>query len=407
MRNTTTSGIVLNNCPKVYPTYHLILELFMIHRISFLFFSLKAHNVIFFTLALMGGIFSASLFNTLIAAYVLIGLCFLITLIMFLCKKIDLRTYSFLATLAFFYITGAYLYTQHLEKQKYFFDSLPHTPLALKAKVQDVTLISHPRFTHILNLQVKEIQEHLPPLPCSILVYIKAKQTPEVDDIVNIKNAKLSPPANKDFAHYLLKEGFYAALFLDATNIEIVYRPRSSLRRWLVNKREALSASLQEKCSPATFTFISALFLGNKNRVKKSIDALKEYFQAWGVPHHLSHSGLHLLIFVFLCEFLLNFLPIAFVLKQLILIALVCTYGLLSWSTISFLRAVTTFLFYKICIFLQEPINGTYIIALICLLMLLFNPLQLFFLNFQLNFALTFALSWFNKVRSQQRHAFL
>ena len=82
-------------------------------------------------------------------------------------------------------------------------------------------------------------------------------------------------------------------------------------------------------------------------------------------------------------------------------------YFILSWPSISFIRAFLIFLFTKYCNLHRHPTHFMHILLLTCCIVLLINPLQLFFLDFQLSFFLTFghwAPSWFHdRIRSRYR----
>ncbi len=67
-------------------------------------------------------------------------------------------------------------------------------------------------------------------------------------------------------------------------------------------------------------------------------------------------------------------------------------------------RALYTFILYKICILHKRPSHLVYLLSLVCFFVLLDNPMQLFFLDFQLSFTLTFALAWFNQISSRKNN---
>ncbi|HSW73575.1 MAG TPA: ComEC/Rec2 family competence protein, partial [Candidatus Limnocylindria bacterium] len=164
-------------------------------------------------------------------------------------------------------------------------------------------------------------------------------------------------------------------------------------------------AQLQKKLSRPTAHLFSSIFLGNKYARKKDIEPLKEHFTTWGVTHYLARSGLHMVIFTITWHTLLTFIPLAFALKEALLIALVIIYALLSWTTISFTRALLLFLIHRLCSLLRLQTDLLYLLTLVALAILFDNPLQLFFLDFQLSFGLTFALAYFGQLQTYYRHS--
>jgi competence protein ComEC len=162
--------------------------------------------------------------------------------------------------------------------------------------------------------------------------------------------------------------------------------------------------TLKKAMNETTFTLFASIFLGYKQLSKQITDITKNHFMTWGVTHYLARSGLHMIIFIFIWQFILAFLPLPWFFKELILILVGLTYGLLSWSSISFIRAFLTFLLYKWCNLLSKQINVLHLLATVCLIVLLANPIQLFFLDFQLSFGLTFALACFNQIQTDHKH---
>jgi competence protein ComEC len=140
--------------------------------------------------------------------------------------------------------------------------------------------------------------------------------------------------------------------------------------------------------------------LGNKNIEKKPLEEYKKHFNVWGISHHLARSGLHLLLLIIVFQVVLSALSVSFFMRQFILLGIVLLYSALSWSSVSYMRAFITFIFYTCCNLLKMPVKLLPIIALVTIIVLVFNPAQLFFLDFQLSFGLTFALGWLNHLKN-------
>ncbi|MFC1845655.1 ComEC/Rec2 family competence protein [Candidatus Dependentiae bacterium] len=117
----------------------------------------------------------------------------------------------------------------------------------------------------------------------------------------------------------------------------------------------------------------------------------------------MARSGLHLVIFMFLWGIIFSFIPLPFTYKQLALIGLGLFYCLLSWTSISFIRAISIFLLYKISPLLHKQGQLLHLLTIICLVTLIWNPAQLLFLDFQLSFGLTLALAWFGQIKLQRK----
>ncbi len=229
-----------------------------------------------------------------------------------------------------------------------------------------------------------------------VQIYSRNKLFAKISDIVYIHNLHFKRPANEAFHHYLMKEGIAATTFQEKVSITIKAHPPFSLNRQLFNARKNLFNSFQGKLSRQTFTLFTAIFMGEKTALKKNNVPIEGPFKQWGIVHYLARSGLHLVIIVSICELLLRFIPLAFALKQFILLFSAFIYFLLTWPSVSFLRAFLIFLLYKFCTLFRIPDHFLHLLFLCCLLLLIYNPLYLLFLDFQLSFGLTFALAWLN-----------
>ncbi len=228
---------------------------------------------------------------------------------------------------------------------------------------------------------------------CTLQLYTKNNPECFVDDTIHCSFEKIAQP-EKDFALYLLKESVDATIFQEHVVLKIFKRPTYSLKRWFSQKKKILHQKIQKLMSRENFALFSSLYLGNKISVKKSLESDAPFFKFWGISHILARSGLHLLLFIILWSRFLSLIPASFLRKQLFLSAITILYFLLSWPSISFNRAFYTFLLYKFFALLNQINHELHIFSFICLLILLENPVQLFFLDFQLTFLLTFFLLW-------------
>lgn len=232
-----------------------------------------------------------------------------------------------------------------------------------------------------------------------VIVYSKEKPMCNVGDLVTLHELFCQPTGNNNhYELYLLKENIIATVFCgNQCSISIEEQNMQPWQNLLHNKKISLVSRLQKKLSPITFALWSSLFLGYKDFSKKAIKQLRYNFSYWGISHYLARSAVHALIFLGLFAFVLRAIPVNFFVKQGLLVFLAFLYFLLSWSGISFLRAFIIFCLYKTCIFLHLQIRALYILLLALLGILLVNPAQCYFLDFQLSFGLTFALAWYNE----------
>ena len=138
----------------------------------------------------------------------------------------------------------------------------------------------------------------------------------------------------------------------------------------------------------------STIFLGAHTRDKNTFDDIREDFITWGIAHYLARSGLHLIVIIVMLMFFLKKIPLNFSVKQIIILFFVICYSLFSWTSISYLRAFLMLILHMICRACSVEYQPFHIMMITTLCVVLDNPFQLFFLDFQLSFLLTGALAW-------------
>jgi competence protein ComEC len=229
--------------------------------------------------------------------------------------------------------------------------------------------------------------------------YLLANTSIQVDDIVEIKNVKIKVPKdqslsqNTSYKNYLIKEDLLSSLFFYKSRcIKILYTPKLSIKRWLWNIKNNTYQRLKQKIVPTVFTYFSLMFLGNTQH--KNIDSMRHTFSYWGLSHYLARSGLHIVLFILIWTFLLRLIPISIRFKRGLLILICLIYKLFSWTSLPFTRAFYAFILTEIGKIFNLQTDFLHLLSVVCLTILLFNPMQLFFLDFQLTFALTFALAF-------------
>lgn len=237
------------------------------------------------------------------------------------------------------------------------------------------------------------------PSTFNLQCFVKHTTKIEVGDTILIKNIIIKPPqhqtlsGNPGYGDYLIKEGFLSSIFLPSgRGIEIIDHPAWTIRRWWWSVRNTTFQNVMAQLSPRTACYYSLIFLGKKD--PDSTDQLRRTFNFWGLSHYLARSGIHIVLFILIWKFILSFLPVHLVIKRLLLILICGTYGLLSWASTPFIRAYYSFLLTEAGRLFNFNVHFFHVLTIFCLLMLLFNPMQLFFLDFQLTFGLTFALGW-------------
>lgn len=258
---------------------------------------------------------------------------------------------------------------------------------------------NHSRIKEEITLETKKIillsskQKYTTKLKIKFYSYIRTKlNTGQLIIIKNIfiKNKNIKP----DFKKYLIKENIIATIFGNHFDYEIIKENKNSLRTKIANLKRNIYLKLKNKIGKKSFAYFSAIFLGKKKEEISYKD--KNEFNRWGISHYLARSGLHIAIFILIWQILFSFLPLNIKFKNILISLIVITYISLSWKTVSILRAFYVFIFFQISKLTDRRSNFIQILSLVCFILLVINPIQLFFLDFQLTFLLTFSLALTN-----------
>lgn len=196
--------------------------------------------------------------------------------------------------------------------------------------------------------------------------------------------------------NYFKKQNIFASATCNATTIKTIKQQSCNIytrnMRWLDTQRAAVLQSVQTQCRPETFSLLSSLFFGCNN----ATDLLREEFQWWGISHYLARSGLHLVIFVMMLQWLFIWLPCTITTRRFFAIVCIALYALFSWTSVSFARSILMIYALFLCYYFQIRSHAIHNVSLACCIILFYNPAYLITLDFQLSFALTLALALFN-----------
>lgn len=311
---------------------------------------------------------------------------------------------TFVALITTFFVAGALRYEQQQHNFERFLSEGCNKACRVTGTIEDIeTSYRHANNT-IITVTLQKMCHKNVPVKTAQGLTLKITTRQNIDhlqtgDIIYCPKIFLRACAHEGYKRYLIKEHMAGHVHTQQP-IKVLYRPKRSINRWLNNQRNAILQQNYNNLSPHTFTLFGSIFWGKKELDAQEMDPIKDQFKVWGIMHYLARSGLHVLLFVMLWAWLFALLPLPFFLKQLLMGMVMIGYHLLSWPSISFIRSLAMFLLYKICLIRNLQINVLHLLALTCVSVLLINPHQLFFLDFQLSFGLTFALAWLTSLRA-------
>jgi ComEC/Rec2-related protein len=363
----------------------------------------NVHPLLFFTISLMAGIWWHT-WSILLAA-LLVGIhSGIVFAILFV--KLPTTYLKYALAHSLFFISGIFLYNHKIQSYDQFYALTNQKPCSFIGIIDNKTVLTHSKFKYCITTTVSTIipQNAASPLNASgtysVMIYTRKPVDFEIGDCVLFDAIIFKKPTHDSFALYALKEGIVAYIFADKLDAQVITKKAPSFWHRITTQRQLIFTNLKHKMSRKTFTFFSPLFLGNKHVDVQEMHRIKHNFQLWGLSHYLARSGLHMVIFVLLWEFILKFVPVSLISKNVFLLTLSSIYFLLSWSSISFIRAFLTFMVYKLLCMGRRHINTVHALTLVTLTVLITNPLHLFFLDFQLSFGLTFALAWVSHIHT-------
>lgn len=319
-------------------------------------------------------------------------------------KNIKENIYQSIILILFFFL-GNFL----LKKQQQSFDDFQkkiiNKNFEIIGKVNDIENLVESKMKYKINFEIEKMKSngsHWEIVNKKIQLFTNKIKNLEIDDKIHIQNIKFTQINNNSFKEYLIKENFFSSLFLYNFYFKIIKKQKFSLKKIINNLKTQIIENLKSKMNARSFFLFSSIFLGNKNICKTDLNETKDLFKIWGLSHYLARSGLHLVIIASIWYFLMSILFLSFELKNLLIVVLMSIYHILSWSSIPFIRSLFMFFLYKLCLLSNLQLNSLHFLSMTTLFILITNPIQLFFLDFQLSFSLTYALIWISKLKSKK-----
>lgn len=214
--------------------------------------------------------------------------------------------------------------------------------------------------------------------------------------VYNIQLEQAQP--DSDYQRYLIKEGFWAvARGTNYTNYDIQIHP--------LHWQQKILLAFKQKLNTLSSSLFEPLFLGKK---EKNIDGITIQHKSvyWGIAHHMARSGAHLAILFGLIMLLLHYTQLPYALRYFLCIFLLLGYAIISQSSISFLRALFMILLHIIAKLRKHIPSSLHTLTITTLATLIYNPMQLFFLDFQLSFGITYIIIWLFNIKNSKTIAF-
>ncbi len=367
----------------------------------FVYFSLPP--LFWITLACIGGIIGKA-YSPSVFLHFLFALLIAATFCLYLFCKCSLQTVVTSCLVYTVFLFAGWHYERIIAQHTTFYTTFVNKPVSCTAYVCSCETTAN-RFKHAVTITTQTIKYDNKTVPARYTIKMHLLYKPQfyVGDTIHVKNLVIKPVTNHSFENYLIKEGVIATLFLPKIDYTLIKHPGYSFNRFLAHTRQRVTENILKKMSKQTGALFSSIFLGTKPADTHMLERIKEQFTQWGIVHYLARSGLHVILIVLLWAMLLRLIPLPFFVKQCIMLFLIVLYHILTWPSISFMRALITFVLYRLCALRTLPAHPLALLSITTLAVLLYNPLELFFLDFQLSFGLTAALAWFSELSAQHK----
>lgn len=275
----------------------------------------------------------------------------------------------------------------------------PHT---IHATVTDIAPWRRTKKSCRVTLFVSHVDYQ--PLTGTIRCYLYSTPWLSVGDFICAYKFATSIQKKND-AHYLtayaLRDNVIGSAFLPyLRHKKLTQKLFYKQEGWWHTKRAQLYEQIESILPPPVFTYVSALFFGNK--LRPDYPSTKRVFSTWGITHYLARSGLHIALIIMLWGLFLLCLPLPYSAKHILLLLLLGLYTQLSWTSISFMRALWLWLLYAGAFMSRERIQPLYLLSLISLCITLLQPAYVLCIDFQLSFFLTGVLMAYSHKKKRE-----
>lgn len=151
----------------------------------------------------------------------------------------------------------------------------------------------------------------------------------------------------------------------------------------------------------STFAYLKAFILGDTSSINPTI---KNSYQINGISHLFAISGMHITLFSTLILYLLKKISKNELLNYLIVIIFLVIYAFLAGFSPSILRTILLFILLFINRKLKLNIKTVYLLILVCLFLLIYNPFYIYNLGFIFSFTITLYLIIFSDLINNQKN---
>ena len=213
-------------------------------------------------------------------------------------------------------------------------------------------------------------------------------------DILNIEGKLKRPESSSGFNYqkYLARNGIYVILYL--YSFEYIKSDPNKIKKFAIESRKDISSKFDSYFKKPYADILKSLILGDKSSLTQGV---KNDFINSGVMHVLVVSGLHVSFISAIILFILKLIGLSLKKASIFSIPIIFFYVIMTGANPPALRATIMLS----CIFLSFALDREPLIynslALSALVILIFEPQQLFTASFQMSYGATIGIVRFYK----------
>ncbi|MCQ2551047.1 MAG: DNA internalization-related competence protein ComEC/Rec2 [Clostridia bacterium] len=225
-----------------------------------------------------------------------------------------------------------------------------------------------------------------------VLVTSYTKDKFQASDFISVTGTFVKPKTNTNphcfnYDRYLKTRGIFYTL--NTSNISLVSHSNSMKAR-IIQKREDFLSHLPDESRG----LIRGICFGDKSEID---DNTLKWFQENGTAHVLAVSGLHIgLIYLAIRKLLYKKHKLIYFATVILVLSI---YGLMTGWSISVIRASILILINLLSFILERRYDLTASIFTAALILLTFNPYQLYSAGFQMSFLAVLSIAFFDRLK--------
>lgn len=226
-----------------------------------------------------------------------------------------------------------------------------------------------------------------------ILVRMKQNQDLSYGQKLILKGTLYRPFRAQGYREYLYKRRIFLLMNVkyDRDIIRLAKPKRISLVRLAQHFKKKTEAVFDRYCPPITSAVLKAMVLGDKKGIPWYV---ADMMMKTGTVHILVVSGFNVGIVAFIIIMLLKVLRISRSVRYAVTIPLLIFYCLVTGSSNPVVRATVMAVVFLLGHLLKRQPDIYSSLSIAALLILAFNPFQLFDIGFQLSFSSVIAIIW-------------